>query len=174
VAQTYLLDTGVLIAAQTSGDAHHDDCIAFFEAASRVGAILLVSPGLDYDLERAEAQRRVDRLEWVADQGIDRTPGAFTLDVSALDSGDELLSETDAADLSRLRGVLGTESDRQDARRWRRRQIDAHHAGGALLADAVLVTVDKNDLLKHADEAQAAVGLEMLTPAEARRRLTGS
>jgi hypothetical protein len=168
-APAYLLDTGVLIAAQSPGDAHHEACAALVRAGQAGLARLLAGVGVDYDLETASAARQAERLVWLSGHGITiaRVSGPFTIGVSRLDSGDVLVNSEDSERMARLSRILGTPLVEGDEDSWRRRQIDLHHASSALLVGAGLVTTDNKHLLRRRDEIREATGLVVLAPDEA-------
>jgi predicted nucleic acid-binding protein len=168
-APAYLLDTGVLIAAQSPDDAHHEASAALVRAGQAGLARLLAGVGVDYDLETASAARQAERLAWLSNHGITiaHVPGPFTTGVSRLDSGDVLVSIEDSERMARLSTILGTPLVEGDEESWRRRQIDLHHANSALLVGAGLVTTDYKHLLRLRDEIREATALVVLAPVEA-------
>jgi hypothetical protein len=162
----FLLDTGVIIAAQSPDDIHHEASAALVRAGQEGRARLLAAVGVDYDLEAASAGRQVARLAWLRAHGLSivHAPGPVTLSVSRLDSGDVLVSAQDSERMERLRGILGTAHAEGNEESWRRRQIDLHHANAALLNGACLVTLDHKHLLRRRKEIHEAVGLVVLAP----------
>lgn len=168
-APAYLLDTGVLIAAQSPDDAHHEASAALVRAGQAGLARLLAGVGVDYDLETASAARQADRLAWLSAHGftIARVPGPFTIGVSRLDSGDVLVSTENSERMARLSTILGTPLVEGDEDSWRHRQIDLHHANSALLNGAGLVTTDYKHLLRRRDDIREATALVVLAPEEA-------
>ena len=168
-APAYLLDTGVLIAAQSPVDRYHEGSAALVRAGQAGLARLLAGVGVDYDLEAASAERQAERRAWLSAHGITiaRVPGPFTLGVSRLDSGDVLVSTEDSERMARLSAILGTPLVEEDEDSWRRRQIDLHHATSALLSGAGLVTTDYKHLLRRRDEIREATALVVLAPQEA-------
>jgi predicted nucleic acid-binding protein len=111
-APAYLLDTGVLIAAQSPDDSHHEASAALVRAGQAGLARLLAGVGVDYDLETASAARQADRLAWLSAHGITiaRVAGPFTIGVSRLDSGDVLVSTEDSERMARLSKSSGRPS----------------------------------------------------------------
>ena len=171
---TYLLDTGCLIAAQTPGEPHHLAAEGLVRAGMAGDVSLITATSVEYDLEAASPELAQVRRAWLASRPfIRRVPGPFTLDVSRLDWGDVLVSDEQAESLGKLKKILGTPAPAEPDNRWRRRQIDRHHASAALLAQADgLVTTDRDDILRRRDAILTECGLLVLDPEEAIANLT--
>jgi predicted nucleic acid-binding protein len=168
-APAYLLDTGVLIAAQSPDDAHHEASAALIRAGQAGLVRLMAGVGVDYDLETASVERQAERRSWLSTHGITiaRVPGPFTFDISRLDSGDVLVSTEDSERIARLLTILSAPLVDGEEDSWRRRQIDLHHARSALLNAAGLVTTDFKHLLRRRNEIREASALVVLAPEEA-------
>jgi hypothetical protein len=126
----------------------------------------LIATSLGYDLEKAGSEREELRKRWVSDRPcIQNVPGPGTLDVTRLDAGDVYVSDEQLQRLEPLQGILGKPVGSQN---WRRSELDRHHVGAAVLAEADgFVTTDYHDILRHKDEILEATGIRAVNPTEA-------
>jgi hypothetical protein len=162
----FYLDTGVLIGVMDEDDGHHATCQPLVEAAECGRVLLLWSSGVDYDLEKAGADRRARRLAWLHECPVtSRTPAPFVLDVSVLDGGDVLGGDEHAEAMTALHRLLWKpQRDGESELSHRRRNLDLHHAYTAVMQDADLVTVDEDDLWNKRTQILRESGLRVLRP----------
>jgi hypothetical protein len=135
----------------------------------------MTATSVEYDLEAANAELAELRRDWLAERPfIRRIPGPFTLDISRMDWGDVLVSDSDKDILVKVGNVLGTAPPASGPNdQWRRRQIDLHHVGAAFLACAdALVTTDYDDLLRKSERIRVACGIDVIDPQAAVDRIT--
>jgi hypothetical protein len=163
----FTLDTVCVIDAAQGGvhQAEVDQLVNFAQNGS-VG--LWLTSAFAADQSRASDEHYRTNLQWLSERPLIRqAPGPFRLDLSALASPDELVSDEIAKADEKIKSILRP-SYRAEGGYPDRKINDVHHLTAHLMAGHVaFITRDGDDMIRRREALRRDVGIAVVTPEEA-------